>query len=367
MFTHDRRLVVGAGCGLSIFMYPATAISLLAAIFIAQRLRGRSHLFRFTPYLVLSVIIVKNSIVTDPSLFVGVSFGLFQLCYYLDEKLSISRTFSQLSFFPQLACGPVVRPHNYERRRRINDPQQLLYHIVFLHGLLLKCYISFVFETMHETEMGILTGINFIFYLYADYLGWSLMGISIAGLAGFKLPMNFKRPFATSTISEFWSSWNITLYRWTHSFIRLPRRVVRVFPYSTIFSYTTVLAIWHGMSLNFLGFGIFNLAMFSIQRHLKRMRMNRSSLLIQGVFHLTMGAVFVGMIPETVLPNVEAINFLYFILAVVILLFSDSLNPVKFKDHFTKYARLGCVSLPALVVVITLIHPESTVFYYARF
>lgn len=367
MFTNDRRLVVVAGCGLSILMFPATAVLLMAAILVAQLLRNHSQLFRFAPYVVLIVIIVKNSIVTDSTLLVGMSFGLFQLCYYLGERISIGKSFAQLSFFPQLASGPVVRLQNYERKKSINTKQQFLYHILFLHGLLLKCYISYVFEALYEKEMGLLSGITFFFYLYADYLGWSLMGIAIAGLCGFKLPMNFKRPFAARSISQFYSAWNITLYNWVRTFVNIPSSVTDRVPNLAIFTYTTVLAIWHGMSFNFLFFGMFNMAMFLLQRRLWRKGMLRSSLLLQGVFYLTLGFIFTGEFPNTIWPEIEYSHFLIFLLSVAILLFSDSLNPVRHRRLIQKFSVIGSVVMPNFVIVVSLIHPESSVFYYARF
>jgi|GEM_PF-2208021 len=367
MFTHDRKLVVVAGCGLSILMFPATAALLMAAIFVAQLLRNHSELFRFVPYVVLIVIIVKNSAVTDSTLLVGMSFGLFQLCYYLGEKVSIGKSFAQLSFFPQLACGPVVRPQNYERRKSINDKQQFLYHILFLHGLLLKCYISFVFESLYDKEMGFLSGINFLFYLYADYLGWSLMGIAIAGLCGFKLPMNFKRPFAARSISQFYSTWNITLYYWVKTFVELPASVSKKVPNLTIFTYTTVLAIWHGMSVNFLIFGFFNMTMFLAQRTLWRKGMRRSSLMMQGLFYLSLGLVFTGQVPTTIWPKAQFSDFSFFVLSAVILFYFDSLNPNRFRVLMTNLYSIGSVVVPVLVVVVALVHPETSEFYYARF
>lgn len=348
-------------------MFPATAALLMAAIFVAQLLRNHSELFRFVPYVVLIVIIVKNSAVTDSTLLVGMSFGLFQLCYYLGEKVSIGKSFAQLSFFPQLACGPVVRPQNYERRKSINDKQQFLYHILFLHGLLLKCYISFVFESLYDKEMGFLSGINFLFYLYADYLGWSLMGIAIAGLCGFKLPMNFKRPFAARSISQFYSTWNITLYYWVKTFVELPASVSKKVPNLTIFTYTTVLAIWHGMSVNFLIFGFFNMTMFLAQRTLWRKGMRRSSLMMQGLFYLSLGLVFTGQVPTTIWPKAQFSDFSFFVLSAVILFYFDSLNPNRFRVLMTNLYSIGSVVVPVLVVVVALVHPETSEFYYARF
>lgn len=367
MFTHDRRVVVVAGCGLSILMFPATALTLIAAILVAQLLRNHSQLFRFAPYVVLLIIIVKNSVVTDSTLLVGMSFGLFQLCYYLGEKVSIGKSFAQLSFFPQLACGPVVRPQNYERRKSINDKQQFLYHILFLQGLVIKCYISYVFETLYANGMGVLSGINFLFYLYADYLAWSFMGIAIAGLCGFKLPMNFKRPFAANSISQFYRAWNITLYIWVRTFIKLPDRITKRIPNSTIFLYTSVLAVWHGMSINFLMFGLFNMFVVLTQRKLRLQNNLRSSKLAQVVFYLSLGFVFTGEIPTSISDNAPARYFVYLVLTAALLFFLDSLNPNKFGDFLGKFSLVGCVVVPSLIIVVVLIHPVSTEFYYARF
>lgn len=364
--SQSKRLVIGSGFLISLIAFPATAGALLAALILLYFAPTDSKFRRYFPLLVLITVVAKNSIGAINYEFIGLSFGLFQLCYYLNKNINYRTAIQELMFFPQLPCGPVVRPENYQRAKTVSVKKEGLYHCVFLVGLFLKTYPTQALELLDRQNMGILTGPNFLLYLYADFLSWSLMGIAIAGLCGFKLPMNFKRPLWSKTIGQFWANWNITLYKWTRFFIDVPIKDRRKKQYFNIFAYSTVLAIWHGLGINFLLFGFYNICLYRIQQWLRK-RSYPLAILTQIAFYFTLGLVFTWRWPDSLLPIISIKHYLYLIAGTALIFSVDLLTPRLYHKYLARHAKLLCFIVPLLCLLLLFIRPTSTVFYYARF
>ena len=364
--TQSKRLVLGSGFSLSVVLFPVTALVLIVVLTLLYIAPQNSALRRYFPLLVLMTVIAKNSIAAINPQLIGLSFGLFQLCYYLGKTINYRNAIQEILFFPQLPCGPVVRPENYQRSSGVSVKKEALYHCVFVLGLFLKTYPAYALEVLDRHEMGVLTGANFLVYLYADYLAWSLMGIAIAGLCGFKLPLNFKRPFWSRSIGEFWSCWNITLFKWTRSFVKLPIKNRNKRQYFNIFAYSTVLAIWHGIAINFVLFGACNIFLFRVQQGLRKYSIILANV-IQGLFYLSMGLVFTWRWPDSILPAVQLKHYLYLIVALLLVAAVDCLSPRVYFQYFARYSKMLCFLLPVVTLFLVFFRPGYTSFYYARF
>lgn len=173
---------------------------------------------------------------------VGISFYTFQSISYLIEiyrkELTPAKNYVDylffVSFFPQLVAGPIVRAKDFipQIYSKLNVTKQEISYALFLiiGGLIKKTvisdYISInfvdrVFDspnsyTAFENLMAIY---GYTIQIYCDFSGYSDMAIGIALLLGFKLPTNFRTPYKSASITEFWRRWHISLSTWLKDFL----------------------------------------------------------------------------------------------------------------------------------------------------
>ncbi|HUB66400.1 MAG TPA: MBOAT family O-acyltransferase [Candidatus Methylacidiphilales bacterium] len=103
--------------------------------------------------------------------------------------------------------------------------------------------------------------IDFVFYLYADFAGYSLIAIGSAQLLGLEVRPNFQQPFLSATVPEFWRNWHISLSSWVRDYLFSPlrmhwrRRGNWGMAAALLFSFI-ILGIWHGPKWGFFFFGL---------------------------------------------------------------------------------------------------------------
>lgn len=173
---------------------------------------------------------------------VGISFYTFQSISYIIEiyrrEVKLAETFLDfifyISFFPQLVAGPIVRakdfiPQIYKKlelsREEINEGILLI-----IAGLIKKAvisdYISVNFVDRVFDSPDAYTGIEnllatygYAIQIYCDFSGYSDMAIGLALLLGFRLPENFRTPYQSASVTEFWRRWHISLSTWLKDFL----------------------------------------------------------------------------------------------------------------------------------------------------
>jgi D-alanyl-lipoteichoic acid acyltransferase DltB (MBOAT superfamily) len=119
----------------------------------------------------------------------------------------------------------------------------------------------------------ILGSIAFGIQVYCDFSGYSDIAIGAAAILGFKIPLNFNKPFFATSPSDFWSRWHISLSSWVRDYLYFPlalkhRRFSSIAFPSLLFS-MIVMGLWHGASWNFVIWGVFHgifLVVFTILR-----------------------------------------------------------------------------------------------------
>lgn len=97
--------------------------------------------------------------------------------------------------------------------------------------------------------------------IYTDFAGYSDIAIGSANCLGFHLEENFKRPYFSKSISEFWKRWHISLYEWFKEYVFIPlggSKVRKIKLYRNILIVFIVSGIWHGSTLNFITWGGIN-------------------------------------------------------------------------------------------------------------
>ncbi len=178
----------------------------------------------------------------DVILPVGISFYTFQSISYIIEiyRKEITPTKNYVdylffvSFFPQLVAGPIVRakdflPQIYSKLHVTKD--DINYALFLIIGGLIKKtvisdYISInfvdrVFDSPNSYTAfeNLMAAYGYTIQIYCDFSGYSDMAIGVALLLGFKLPTNFRTPYKSASITEFWRRWHISLSTWLKDFL----------------------------------------------------------------------------------------------------------------------------------------------------
>jgi alginate O-acetyltransferase complex protein AlgI len=218
---------------------------------------------------------------------VGISFYTFQtLSYSIDVyRGNLKPTndpiafFTFVAFFPQLVAGPIERagsllPQFFKKRefeyQQGSDGMKLI-----LWGLFKKMVIADncalvvnpIFEN-YQAASGlelIVGAVLFAFQIYGDFSGYSDIAIGVAKLFGFELMTNFKTPYFSRDIAEFWRRWHISLSTWFRDYVYIPlggSRVTKTKAIRNIFIVFLVSGFWHGANWTFIVWGAIHAALF---------------------------------------------------------------------------------------------------------
>lgn len=214
---------------------------------------------------------------------VGISFYTFQtLSYTIDvyhKKLQPTKDiigfFAFVSFFPQLVAGPIERASNllpqFNRKREFSYDVLSLGVKLMIWGFFLKIvvadrvaiYVNAIYNNVenHEGLSFIAATIFFAFQIYGDFAGYSLIAIGTAKLFGFELMTNFRRPYFSSSVSEFWTRWHISLSTWFRDYLYIPlggNRVSKPRWLLNLFITFLISGLWHGANWTFVVWGALN-------------------------------------------------------------------------------------------------------------
>ena len=211
---------------------------------------------------------------------VGISFYTFQtMSYSFDvyyKQLKPTKDFISfaafVSFFPQLVAGPIERASNLlsqiTNKRTFDYDQAVSGLKLILWGLFKKIVIADSFAPIvddvfsnysHYPASTLILGvILFSFQIYGDFSGYSDIAIGTAKLFGIELMSNFKFPYFSRNIGEFWRRWHISLTSWFKAYLYIPlggSRVSTVKVLRNVFIVFLVSGFWHGANWTFLLWG----------------------------------------------------------------------------------------------------------------
>ena len=214
---------------------------------------------------------------------IGLSFHTFQAMAYTIEVYrghqKAERHFGiyalYVMFYPQLVAGPIERPQNlihqfYEKHifeySRIIEGLQLMLWGLFKKIVIadrLAIYVNAIYNNSeHHNGMTLLVAtIFFAFQIYCDFSGYSDIAIGAAKVMGFKLMINFNRPYFSSSISEFWKRWHISLSSWFKDYFYISLGGNRVSVprwYFNLFFVFLISGLWHGANWTFIIWGALN-------------------------------------------------------------------------------------------------------------
>lgn len=218
--------------------------------------------------------------VLDPTLPLGISFFTFQSISYaidvyrgnLRAERNLIRYATYVAFFPQMISGPICRAGSLIPQLA-SPPTVTMRHItsgasMFLTGLFKKValadylgmYVDRIYGAPEDFQFPALAMATFAFswQIYFDFSGYTDMARGVARAMGFTLTPNFRAPYATSDLGEFWGRWNITVSSWFRDYVYIPlggNREGHAKTLRNIFLTMITSGIWHGASWTFVLWG----------------------------------------------------------------------------------------------------------------
>ena len=213
---------------------------------------------------------------------VGISFYTFQtMSYSIDVyRRNCPAQRDPIAFgcyvtmFPQLIAGPIVR--YVDVMREINDRRETFEGFYlgirrFLVGLAKKLILAngvgMLWDSVSAQPAASLSALSawlgvlaYAFQIYFDVSGYSDMAIGMGRMFGFQFPENFRYPYVSRSVSDFWRRWHITLSTWFREYLYIPLGGNRVCVPRNIFNLAVVwmaTGLWHGASWNFLLWGAY--------------------------------------------------------------------------------------------------------------
>ena len=232
---------------------------------------------------------------------IGISFYTFQTISYTVDvyrgKLEPSKSLREfglfVAFFPQLVAGPIVRATDFlpQLREKMKNGSGNLKKII-VHNSNLKLGVTIMafgffkkmffadniapfVDEIFSNPIGldsfsiILGTIAFGIQIYSDFSGYSDIAIGAALILGFKLPINFNKPYFAASPSDFWRKWHISLSSWLKDYLYIPLGGNKKSNERTYLNLAIVMflgGLWHGASWNFVIWGIMHGAYLAIHK-----------------------------------------------------------------------------------------------------
>jgi alginate O-acetyltransferase complex protein AlgI len=162
--------------------------------------------------------------------------GPIATCFRSIRHYSFKKRFKY--FFPYIIVGLFLH-------QAIATPLTKAFHLITLTDMISSCVFAVIFEL----------------FVYANFCGLSLLVYGVCGIVGVSVPINFKQPFSSKNIVEYWRGWHTSLSIVLKSLFYTPtKRCLGTFP--AIFLVYMASAMWHGVTTNFILWGLFHASVF---------------------------------------------------------------------------------------------------------
>lgn len=211
---------------------------------------------------------------------VGISYYTFMTISYLadvykgkiEPQLNFAKYALHISFFPQVIAGPIGRApelmDQFFEKREFDYDKAVSGLRMMLWGYFKKLIIADSLSGYVDAVYGavpyyfgmtfIITSIMYTFQIYCDFSGYSDIAIGVARLFNIDLMTNFKSPYWSKSVREFWSRWHISLSTWFRDYVYIPLGGGRVSPARKNFNQMATMLVsglWHGANWTFVIWG----------------------------------------------------------------------------------------------------------------
>lgn len=253
---------------------------------------GLLSVFKYTDFIITNVnaIFGANFDLLNIALPIGISFYTFQaMSYTIDVYRDDVRVQKNLidfgmyiTMFPQLIAGPIVRYADVqdqlaERSVTTADFSEGIMRFVVGLGkkVLLANQMGAVWSEIYalggdvSALMAWTGAIAYTFQIYFDFSGYSDMAIGLGRMFGFKFPENFRYPYQSVSITDFWRRWHITLSTWFKEYLYIPlggnRRGLTRQALNLLIVWSLT-GFWHGAGWNFVMWGLYYFVILFIEK-----------------------------------------------------------------------------------------------------
>ena len=233
------------------------------------------------------------NMITPESLTVplGLSFVIFEAVSYIvdtyrgdAQRGTLIECLTFMSLFPKLISGPIVLWKDFHKQltnRKTNSSNIAAAIDRIIIGYAKKIIADSFAAQIVLINDGIagagadiptmwLRALLFFFQIYLDFSGYSDIAIGLCNIFGFEIKENFRYPYLSKSISEFWRRWHISLGIWFREYVYIPlggNRKGSV--YLNLFIVFFLTGIWHGSEINFLIWGVLNAVVVVLERYVR--------------------------------------------------------------------------------------------------
>ena len=211
---------------------------------------------------------------------VGISFYTFQILSYTIDlyrgDVEVQRnpvSFAlYVALFPQLIAGPIVRYRDVAQELQERKHSTAMAYegacrflvglgkkVILANNLGLLCQ-SYRSSADPTVLFAWLSALGFFLQIYYDFSGYSDMAIGLGRILGFHFPENFRYPYCSRSVTEFWRRWHMTLGAWFRDYVYIPlggNRTGKLRWMGNILLVWCLTGLWHGAGWNFLLWGLF--------------------------------------------------------------------------------------------------------------
>ena len=259
---------------------------------------------------------------------IGISFFTFQAMSYVIDvyrgkgkvQKNILNVGLYITLFPQLIAGPIVRYETIEneienRKESLEDFGEGFAR--FIIGLSKKVLLANSFAIIADEAFGIkllgggetlgsitvlhswIGAIGYTLQIFFDFSGYSDMAIGLGKMFGFHFHENFNYPYISTSISEFWRRWHISLGSWFRDYVYIPlggsrRGIIRTL--TNLFIVWLCTGIWHGANYTFIVWGLMYFVLISLEKLVSLFKEKNTEKIIYIKWMYTMFFVITGWV-----------------------------------------------------------------------
>lgn len=211
---------------------------------------------------------------------VGISFIVFEVISYavdvyrgdLEEEASLLDLSLLVAFFPHLVAGPILKPKQFlpqlNQQITIKAANMSAGAQLFLWGAIKKVLVAdrvsgsvdsvFAYPGEFHPWALWIGVVCYALQIYCDFSGYTDMAIGSAKCMGIDIPQNFRLPYLSTNITDFWRRWHMSLSQWLRDYLYIPlggSRISEARTYINLFIVMLLGGLWHGAAWNFVLWG----------------------------------------------------------------------------------------------------------------
>ena len=220
---------------------------------------------------------------------IGISFYTFQILSYVIDvyrgdapaQRNLIDLAAYIAMYPQLVAGPIVRyadvaPQLRSRTHTVQDAALGARRFVLgLGKKVLLANVLYELVTVYQQSgqktvlLTWLYAAAYMLHVYFDFSGYSDMAIGLGRIMGFRFAENFRYPFVSGSLTEFWRRWHISLGSWFRDYVYIPLGGSRVGKARWVRNLVIVwglTGLWHGAAWNFVAWGLYFAAFLLLEK-----------------------------------------------------------------------------------------------------